>query len=93
MVSEYVVLDENELCDEQNIVDTYDECEVAAKSTNSDDDGIIGLIGYGNFQPPFPGGCFVYGVGGEVLFNGRSVGNKNCRDHRSICRNGKFADL
>ena len=92
MVSEYVVLDENEHCDEQNIVDTYDECEVAAKSTKSDDDGIIGLIGYGNFQPPFPRGCFVLGVGGQVFFNSRSVGNE-VRSHAPICRNGKFADL
>ena len=85
MVSEYAyaVLETNELCEKQNIIDTEIECKVAAMSTSSDDDGIINTTA----SKWYPRGCYVNGIE-EVWFNSHPVGKKTWIA-APICRKGK----
>jgi hypothetical protein len=73
------VLEENELCDEQNIIDDEGECQLAASMTSKDEDGTIST----ETEATYPRGC--YANNKDVWFNKHPVG-KNQKDSAPICR-------
>ena len=92
---EYVVLGENELCDEQNIIDNENECLDAGISTGKDSFG----EDIKETNARYPRGC--YAVDSLLWFNSHPVGNRNeiaapicrinlpeeCVDHDPDCPN------
>ena len=83
---EFVVLEKNELCDEQNVINNESECQFAASSTGKDDDGTIVT----EIQTMYPRGCYAHDK--DVFFNKYPVG-KNHANSAPICRKGKFTYL
>ena len=85
-ITEFVVLEKNELCDEQNIIDNENECQLAVSSTGKDDDGTIVT----EIQTMYPRGCYAHDK--DVFFNKYPVG-KNHANSAPICRKGNFTYL
>ena len=81
---EYVLLKENELCDQQNIIDNENECLEAAMSIDSDkfDHILSDEISW------LPRGCFV-DAGWFLWLINHPVGNRQ-EKAAPICRKGKF---
>ena len=78
--SQYVVLEKNQLCDEQNIIDNENECTLVAEiGTNmrlaTRHDGIIAAL---TISAEYPRGCYLAHHGNNyVWFNRHPVGNRN----------------
>jgi len=76
--SEYVVLDKNELCKKQSIIDDENECTVAAKSSGYYNDA------HSEDTSDHPRGCYVLDSR-YIWFNKHHVGNTH-KNAAPICR-------
>ena len=83
LAGKYVVLEKNELCYDQNIIDDENECKFAARST-----GISTSTG-SETSAWWPRGCYVAIDSNTTWFNSHPVGNREKRA-APICRRGKF---
>ena len=84
---DYVGLEKNELCNEQNIIDKENECTLAAISIGKYNNGITKT----ESSSAYPRGCYVH-VTSDVWFNSHPSGNGN-ENAAPICRIGKFICL
>ena len=89
--SQYVVLEKNQLCEEQNIIDNENECTLIAEiGTNmklaTRHDGIIATL---TISAEYPRGCYLADYGDNyVWFNRHPVGNRN-KNAAPFCLKGK----
>ena len=93
-MAQYFSLEENELCDEQNIIDDENECRVAALSIDftdytdyTEDDGEITT----ETESAYPRGCY-HQKSNNVWFNNHPIGNRDSGS-APICRKGEFMFL
>ena len=79
LASEYVVLENEKLCNEQTIIDFENECLLAARLTDNNYTGM-------EINETRPGGCYV-NENGAVRFNPDGNRNENSLI-QPICRKG-----